>query len=114
MLSGNAWVVKEPCGRFESKTLTYSEPAPNQIFVRICASGVNPLDRKIRAGRAEHAKQPLPAAEALTLSMTLLEGQRSTPPLRRQGAIQDGTNYDFPQEIWRQHTLGWKRARSGK
>ena len=36
-------------------------PAPNQLLVRVQASGVNPLDTKIRAGQAAHAKQPLPA-----------------------------------------------------
>ncbi|MDE1996944.1 MAG: quinone oxidoreductase, partial [Rhizobiaceae bacterium] len=32
-----------------------------QVLVRIAASGVNPLDTKIRAGAAAHARQPLPA-----------------------------------------------------
>ena len=31
------------------------------MLVRIRASGVNPLDTKIRAGEGGHAKQPLPA-----------------------------------------------------
>jgi NADPH2:quinone reductase len=32
-----------------------------QVLVRIMASGVNPLDVKIRSGAADHARQPLPA-----------------------------------------------------
>jgi hypothetical protein len=32
-----------------------------QVLVRIHASGVNPLDTKIRAGQAAHAQQPLPS-----------------------------------------------------
>lgn len=32
-----------------------------QVLVRIMASGVNPLDLKIRSGTAEHARHPLPA-----------------------------------------------------
>lgn len=35
--------------------------AAGQVLVRIRASGVNPLDLKIRAGAAPHARQPLPA-----------------------------------------------------
>jgi len=35
--------------------------ARGQVLVRIRASGVNPLDLKIRAGAAPHARQPLPA-----------------------------------------------------
>jgi len=34
---------------------------PGQVLVRIAASGVNPLDLKIRAGKAEHARHALPA-----------------------------------------------------
>jgi NADPH2:quinone reductase len=36
-------------------------PQAGQVLVRIKASGVNPLDTKIRAGAAEHARHPLPA-----------------------------------------------------
>ena len=37
---------------------------PDQVLVRICASGLNPLDTKIRAAKAEHAHKPLPAVLA--------------------------------------------------
>lgn len=36
-------------------------PGAGQVLVRIAASGVNPLDLKIAAGQAGHAKMPLPA-----------------------------------------------------
>src|ERR1700686_210342 len=36
-------------------------PQPGQVLGRIAASAVNPLDLKIRAGQAAHARQPLPA-----------------------------------------------------
>lgn len=36
-------------------------PGAGQVLVRIHASGVNPLDTKIRAGAAAHARHPLPA-----------------------------------------------------
>ncbi|EJZ20338.1 zinc-dependent alcohol dehydrogenase family protein [Rhizobium sp. Pop5] len=36
-------------------------PGEGQILVRNRASGINPLDTKIRAGKAAHARHPLPA-----------------------------------------------------
>jgi NADPH2:quinone reductase len=36
-------------------------PAAGEVLVRIHSSGVNPLDLKIKAGAAPHARQPLPA-----------------------------------------------------
>ena len=36
--------------------------------VRVHASGVNPLDTKIRAGKAAHAEQPLPAVLGLDMA----------------------------------------------
>jgi NADPH2:quinone reductase len=39
-----------------------------QVLVRIRASGVNPLDTKIRAGQAAHARHPLPAILGMDLA----------------------------------------------
>src|SRR5260370_21247739 len=44
---------------------------PGQVLVRIAASAVNPLDLKIRAGQAEHARQPLPAILGIDLAGTV-------------------------------------------
>ncbi|MEW1776996.1 zinc-dependent alcohol dehydrogenase family protein [Streptomyces sp. NPDC086777] len=41
---------------------------PGQVLVRVEASGVNPLDTKIRAGRAAHAERTLPAVLGLDLA----------------------------------------------
>ena len=45
-----------------ARTHRLSRPVPSagQVLVRIAASGLNPLDTKIRAGSAAHAKHPLP------------------------------------------------------
>ncbi|MEV6414701.1 zinc-dependent alcohol dehydrogenase family protein [Kribbella sp. NPDC051718] len=36
-------------------------PGPGEVLVRVVASGVNPLDTKIHAGKAAHAQTQLPA-----------------------------------------------------
>jgi len=46
-------------------------PAPCEVRVRIAASGVNPLDTKIHAGEAAHARHPLPAILGMDLAGTI-------------------------------------------
>ena len=46
-------------------------PRPGQVLVRIAATAVNPLDTKIRAGQAAHARQPLPAILGIDLAGTV-------------------------------------------
>ena len=46
-------------------------PAAGEVLVRIRASGVNPLDTKIRAGKAAHARHPLPAVLGIDLAGTV-------------------------------------------
>lgn len=41
---------------------------PGQVLVKVRASGVNPLDTKIRAGKAAHARSELPAVLGLDLA----------------------------------------------
>ncbi|WP_342119170.1 zinc-dependent alcohol dehydrogenase family protein [Pseudoduganella sp. OTU4001] len=43
-------------------------PGPGQVLVRVHASGVNPLDLKIAAGRADHARMPLPAVLGIDMA----------------------------------------------
>jgi NADPH2:quinone reductase len=40
-------------------------PRPGDVLVRLSAAALNPLDGKIRAGAAPHARQPLPAVLGL-------------------------------------------------
>ncbi|MFG2077042.1 zinc-dependent alcohol dehydrogenase family protein [Nonomuraea maritima] len=44
------------------------DAGPGQVLVTIKASGVNPLDTKIRAGKAAHARRTLPAVLGLDLA----------------------------------------------
>ncbi|MDF5722145.1 MAG: zinc-binding dehydrogenase [Rhizonema sp. PD37] len=46
---------------FRSAEIPRPEPTASQVLVRIKASNVNPLDSKIRTGKAPHAKPILPA-----------------------------------------------------
>lgn len=43
-------------------------PGAGEVLVRIAASGVNPLDTKIRAGAAAHARHPVPAILGLDMA----------------------------------------------
>src|ERR1700675_2489009 len=56
---------------FRLASLPRPAPQPGQVLVRIAASAVNPLDTKIRAGQAAHARQPLPAILGIDLAGTV-------------------------------------------
>jgi NADPH:quinone reductase len=63
-----AYVVEEAGGEFRQVELPVLELRERDVLVRVHASGVNPLDLKIRAGQAAHAKQPLPAVLGLDMA----------------------------------------------
>jgi NADPH:quinone reductase len=63
-----AWLVETANGNFRESEVRQPEAAAGQAVVRIRAAGVNPLDTKIRAGAAGHAKQPLPAVLGLDMA----------------------------------------------
>ena len=44
------------------------EPKDGEVLVRVSASGANPLDLKIRAGAAPHARHPFPAILGIDLA----------------------------------------------
>ncbi len=56
---------------FRLAAITRPSPAPGQVLVRIAASGVNPLDTKIQAGAAEHARHTLPAILGIDMAGTV-------------------------------------------
>ena len=53
---------------FRIAEIARPKPDAGQVLVRIKASGVSPLDTKIRAGQAAHARQPLPAILGLDVA----------------------------------------------
>jgi NADPH:quinone reductase-like Zn-dependent oxidoreductase len=68
-----AYLVEEPNGDFRKVDLPRPTLKMNHVLIRVHASGVNPLDTKIRAGKAAHAKQPLPAVLGLDMAGTVEE-----------------------------------------
>ncbi|HEU5333863.1 MAG TPA: zinc-dependent alcohol dehydrogenase family protein [Actinocrinis sp.] len=63
-----AVVLEEFGGSLTLRELEKPEAAAGHVLVRVQASGVNPLDTKIRAGRAAHARSKLPAVLGLDLA----------------------------------------------
>ncbi|MFM0146193.1 zinc-dependent alcohol dehydrogenase family protein [Paraburkholderia sp. RL18-085-BIA-A] len=70
-MSMHALILNRYNGPLEYSTLPCPEPAAGQVLVRIAASGLNPLDTKIRAGAAAHAKHPLPLVLGIDLAGTV-------------------------------------------
>jgi NADPH:quinone reductase len=63
-----AYVVETANGPFREVEIPTPLPTQGQVLVKIRASGINPLDIKIRGGEAAHAKQPLPAVLGLDMA----------------------------------------------
>lgn len=58
---------------FEIRDLAVPRPRSGEVLLRIHASGVNPLDTKIRDGKAAHAQQPLPSVLGMDLAGVIVE-----------------------------------------
>jgi len=67
-MSMQALVLKQHGGPLELTELPRPEPARGEVLVRVGASGLNPLDTKIRAGAAGHAQHPLPAVLGIDMA----------------------------------------------
>ncbi|MET8145795.1 zinc-dependent alcohol dehydrogenase family protein [Sphaerisporangium sp. NPDC005288] len=63
-----AVVLEEFGGPLTLTEIATPDPGPGQVLVRVEASGVNPLDTKIRAGRAAHARTRPPAVLGMDLA----------------------------------------------
>lgn len=66
-----AAIAEAPGAPFRITTLARPEPRPGEVLVRIAASGTNPLDAKIRAAAAPHARHALPAILGLDMAGTV-------------------------------------------
>jgi len=67
-----AYIVDSAGGPFRLVDIPTPKPARDQVLVRIEASGINPLDTKIRSGQGAHAKQPLPAVLGVDMAGTVI------------------------------------------
>lgn len=56
---------------FRVANVSRPEPRPGEVLVRIRASGINPLDLKIHAGAAAHARHPAPAVLGIDFAGTV-------------------------------------------
>lgn len=73
LLTMKAAVLESYGTIFKYTDITRPEPQAGQVVVKVSASGVNPLDTKIRSGSAAHARHPLPAILGLDLAGVVVE-----------------------------------------
>jgi NADPH2:quinone reductase len=66
-----AAILDGPKQPFRLVSIPRPLPARGEVLVKIAASGVNPLDVKIRAGSAAHARHPFPAILGIDLAGTV-------------------------------------------
>ena len=64
----NAALLETHGAAFRRAPVARPTAAAGQVLVRVKASGVNPLDTKIHAGEAGHARHPLPAILGIDLA----------------------------------------------
>jgi NADPH:quinone reductase len=72
---------------FREVTLERPVPKTGEVLVRIRASGVNPLDLKIRSGQAAHARHPFPAILGLDMSGIVEEAGPGVSQFQRGDAV---------------------------
>jgi NADPH:quinone reductase len=66
-----AAIVETANGPFTLREIARPQPTRGAALVRIAAAGLNPLDTKIRAGEAAHARRQLPAILGLDMAGTV-------------------------------------------
>lgn len=81
-MDNRVWTVEVAGGDFIELAVPLTDLKPGEVLVEIAASGVSVLDTKIRAGKAAHAKQPLPAVLGLEMAGTVVEVAPSVTSFR--------------------------------
>ncbi|AHG44201.1 alcohol dehydrogenase [Rhizobium leguminosarum bv. trifolii CB782] len=82
-----ALLAESPNSPLRIADLQRPVPGEAQVLVRIKASGVNPLDLKIRAGNAAHARHPLPAIVGIDMAGVVEEVGIGVSGFRRGDAV---------------------------
>jgi NADPH2:quinone reductase len=67
-MSMRAAVLKAFGSPLEITEIDVPSPGPDEVLVRVKASGVNPLDTKIRLGQAPHAQITPPAVLGIDMA----------------------------------------------
>jgi len=68
-----ALILEDYGAPFVYRVIDRPRPDFGEVLIRVKASGVKPLDAKIKAGEAEHAKQPLPAVLGIDMAGIVVE-----------------------------------------
>jgi NADPH2:quinone reductase len=68
-----ALIVETANGPFQLSELERPAAGAGEVLVKVHASGVNPLDTKIRAGTAAHARHPLPGILGIDMAGVIVE-----------------------------------------
>lgn len=68
-----ALILEDYGAPFVYRIIDRPRPEFGEVLIRVKASGVNPLDVKIKAGEAELAKQPLPAILGIDMAGVVVE-----------------------------------------
>jgi NADPH:quinone reductase-like Zn-dependent oxidoreductase len=63
-----ALVLEQYGGAFQLKQIPRPVPGKGEVLVKIMASGINPLDTKIKRGAAAHARHTVPAVLGIDLA----------------------------------------------
>lgn len=66
-----AMTIDSHGGPFRLSDIARPVPAAGEVLVLIHASSINPLDTKIRAGQAPHARHPMPGVLGIDLAGTI-------------------------------------------
>ena len=72
-MENRVWMVEAPDGAFREIGVPLATPQEREVLVQIAVSSVSLLDTKIRAGKAAHARQPLPAVLGLEMAGTVVD-----------------------------------------
>lgn len=72
-MENQVWMVESPDGDFREVKVPLATLREGDVLVQIAVATVSVLDTKIRAGKAAHARQPLPAVPGLEMAGTVVD-----------------------------------------
>ena len=82
-MENRVWMVEAPDAAFTEMNAPLPTLREGEVLVRIAVASVSPLDTKIRAGKAAHARQSLPAVLGLEMAGTVVDAGPAVTEFRR-------------------------------